>query len=173
MRPRRRGSFTWQIWVTVLGGLIFSAAVMFAFEASAGGLDGESEDFGGPELHAVARIALGLYRAVSNFTATGGFSPSTPAGHAFNCVFSFCVLLLQAAYTANLAAYFTRSVAPVQLITSMQSFAQVNAPVCVPNDSFIASLLQAHFPGTTYVNFPQGRVRSAAQHSLSHAPWGS
>ena len=46
------------------------------------------------------------------------FTPTSLAGRVYFTWFSFVVLLLQAAYTANLAAFFTRSQTPVQAITS-------------------------------------------------------
>ena len=86
------------------------------------------------------------------------FTPTSLAGRVYFTWFSFVVLLLQAAYTATLAAFFTRSQTPVQAITSMASFAQNKVPACVPNDAFVMGLLQEHFPGTSYVTVPQGDV---------------
>lgn len=40
---------------------------------------------------------------MSTFAGVGSFSPVTPSGQTFSIFFSFAMLLIQSAYTANLA----------------------------------------------------------------------
>lgn len=98
--------------------------------------------------HAPTRLP---HRALSNFTCVGSFNPVTPAGQTYGVAFSFAMLLIQSAYTANLAAYFTRSQQPTQLITSVLSFAQTRQALCVPRDAGLMALVQNNFPGTVLV----------------------
>ena len=100
------------------------------------------------------RIARGCYKAFLNFSSVGGFSPNTPAGQVFNIPFSFAMLLLQAAYTANLAAYFTRTQSANSPISDMTSFGGKQLPACVLDDPTVLDFLRSAFPLTTFVVLP-------------------
>lgn len=147
------------IWGVTMATLVFSTAVMYVLE---GGWN--EEDFGPLNDMLLYRLGRGLFKCMSTFAGVSSFSPVTPAGQTFSVFFSFSMLLIQSAYTANLAgarrlhsrrgaprslatalatthspsrltiatappapaAFFTRTVQPVTLITDITSFAQTN-----------------------------------------------
>ncbi len=141
--------FSYQIWITVFFSLIFSAMVMFLFEGEDTG-----EDYGSASLPLPLRLARGCYKAFLNFSSVGGFSPTTPAGQMFNITFSFAMLLLQAAYTANLAAYFTQTQQIQSAVDEMSDFGGNQLSACITNDPFVLQLLQSAFPLTQFVVLP-------------------
>lgn len=61
------------------------------------------EDFGPVDDLRIYRLGRGLFRSMNTFAGVGSFSPVTPAGQTFSVFFSFAMLLIQSAYTANLA----------------------------------------------------------------------
>lgn len=69
----------------------------------------------------------------------------------FNITFSFAMLLLQAAYTANLAAFFTRTQSSASPITNMGNFGGKQLSACVLNDGFVIDMLRSAFPLTKLV----------------------
>ena len=146
--------FTWQVWCVVLAALIFGGIAMFFFEAG----EDMSEDYGEAGVFWPLRIVRGCYRAFCNFTCVGGFSPNTAAGQAFNVTFSMSMLLLQAAYTANLAAYFTRTEPPSSPIATMADFGGMQLPACVLNDPYVYTLLRSAFPLTQFVQLNSSLV---------------
>jgi hypothetical protein len=141
--------FSWQIWVTVLFSLLFGSVAMFYFEG-----DDKLMDFGSPSLPLALRLCRGWYKAFLNFTSVGGFEATTPAGQVFNVAFSFSMLLLQAAYTANLAAYFTKTQPPVSAVNAMSDFSGRQLPACITNDPYVYDLLRSAFPLTQFVVLP-------------------
>ena len=146
--------FTWQVWLTVLSALIFGGLAMFFFEAG----EDMSDDYGDSGVFWPLRIVRGCYRAFCNFTCVGGFNPNTAAGQAFNVTFSMSMLLLQAAYTANLAAYFTRTEPPSSPIATMVDFGGMQLPACVLNDPYVYTLLRSAFPLTQFVRLNSSLV---------------
>lgn len=87
------------MWAVVASLLAFSAAAMLFFESHAQ----NHQDFGPEYLHWTRRLGRGFYKCMVSYTMTGAFEPMTPAGRFYAVVFSFVVLLVQSAYTANLA----------------------------------------------------------------------
>ena len=146
--------FTWQVWCVVLAALIFGGIAMFFFESG----EDMSDDYGDSGVFWPLRIVRGCYRAFCNFTCVGGFNPNTAAGQAFNVTFSMSMLLLQAAYTANLAAYFTRTEPPSSPIASMVDFGGMQLPACVLNDPYVYTLLRSAFPLTQFVQLNSSLV---------------
>lgn len=138
--------FSWTIWLTIVLALLGSACVMFVFEA-----DDTTEDFGDSDLGMGLRISQGFYRAFINFTASGSFSPTTPAGQAFNAAFTFSMMLFQATYTANLAAYFTRTETTGVSVSDITQFVNLNVPACISDDPYVKQLIVSAFPQTKLV----------------------
>ena len=134
------------IWVVMACTMLGATLVMYAFESRV-----NLDDFGPPAHNLVVKLGRGLNRALLNLCCVGGFNPVTAAGQTFGVAFSFCMLLLQSAYTANLAAYFTRYTNSSPLITSMGSFAQTGKAVCVTASSLNQGLVASNFPSTTVV----------------------
>ena len=93
--------FEWRIWITVVCSLLFGAMAMFCFEGG-----DSSEDYGDMELALFLRVCRGWYKAFLNFSAIGGFNPTTPAGQMFNIPFSFgaCVRRGHALHTRGATA---------------------------------------------------------------------
>lgn len=91
--------FDRQVWAVVAALLSFSSMAMLFFEGHAQ----NHGDFGPEYLHWTRRLGRGFYKCMMSYTMTGSFEPMTPAGRFYSVVFSFVVLLVQSAYTANLA----------------------------------------------------------------------
>lgn len=138
-----------ELWALSFGALVTAGLVMYLLEGSE-----NEDDFLGLGDSVPLRMVQAAIQGVNSFSGAGGFTPITWAGKAFNAMFSFSMVLLQAAYTANLAAYFTRPPTPVQQISSFQSFAQLRLPVCIQKDAILTGLLSTHYPGTDYVYVP-------------------
>merc|ERR1712079_13812 len=67
-----------------------------------------------------------LFQSVSHFMNGGAsYDPSNTAGKIFSSFFSFTMLLLTSAYTANLATYLIHSAQEVQRVTSIESFTKL------------------------------------------------
>ena len=120
--------------------MFFASMCMYYFEGAE-----RFDDYGAHDLHLVLRISRGAYKAFLNFACVGGFTPNTPASQTFNISFAFSMLLLQATYTANLAAYFTQQRQPSSPIVEVSSFASQQLTACVADtDAF--TLLKSNFP---------------------------
>ncbi len=152
------------IWAMLAGLLIFSAMLMYAFERAAHSHD----DFGPEYIHWSDRVGRGLYRATSNWTAIGAFTPVTPAGRVYGMTFAFVMLLMQSAYTANLAAFFTRQAVPTQRVASVDAFATLGLPACVHEDPLHHGWLAANYANTarTTVNGTAADVLQAVSSGL-------
>jgi hypothetical protein len=149
------------IWALLAALLLFSSLLMYAFERVAHSHD----DFGPEYIHWTDRVGRGLYRATSNWAAVGGFSPVTPAGRVYTMTFAFVMLLMQSAYTANLAAFFTRQAVPAQRVASVDAFATLGVPACVHADPLHHGWLEANYASTqrTAVNGSASDVLEAVR----------
>ena len=143
------------VWAMLAAIILLSGSCMYVFERKAHSYD----DFGPEYQHWTDRWARGVYRATSNWTAVGSFTPVTPAGRVYSMTFAFVMLLMQSAYTANLAAFFTRQAVPSQRVSSLDAFATLGVPVCV--DASDASF--SNWLSTTYAVTKQQPVPNAAQ----------
>jgi hypothetical protein len=132
------------IWALLGTLLVFSSLLMYGFERAAHSHD----DFGPEYIHWTDRLGRGLYRATSNWTAVGGFTPVTPAGRVYTMTFAFVMLLMQSAYTANLAAFFTRQAVPTQRVSSIDAFATLGTPACVLSDPLHLGWLASNYANT-------------------------
>jgi len=79
----------------------------------------------------VEGAAVSAYMALSMFCSTGGPAPVTSAGRMLMLSMGFSTVILQGAYTANLASYLTISATPVQRINNMQDLAKNTEKLCV------------------------------------------
>jgi hypothetical protein len=144
--------FSFEIWLLVAFSLVFGALVMYVFEGNE-----RYEDYGAHDLALPLRLCRGCYKAFCNFACIGGFTPNTPASQTFNVAFSFSMLLLQATYTANLAAYFASGTKTSgAAVTDLSSFAAAGLSACVGNDPHTLALLRAAYPATRFVALPSG-----------------
>lgn len=98
----------------------------------------EGDSLGTGRLERGWRVA---YQTFGSFTGGTQYEPTTVSGTMLASVFSFTVLLLVSAYTANLAAFLTVESVPVQAITSVESFRKLNKVVCAGGSSrdFVAN----------------------------------
>ena len=138
------------IWLLLGALLLLSGLLMYTFERS----EHSHDDFGPEYYHWTDRLARGVYRATSNWTAVGSFTPVTPAGRLYNMTFAFVMLLMQSAYTANLAAFFTRQAVPVQLVSSIDAFTTYAQPACVDADPLHAGWLASNYANTLRTPVP-------------------
>lgn len=174
--PRRADPFDRQVWAIVATLLSFSAVAMLFFEYTAQ----NHGDFGPEYLHWTRRLGRGFYKVMMTYTMTGTFEPMTPAGRFYSVVFSFVVLLVQSAYTANLAAFFTRVNLTTQLVgsidtimarsaalphcTALECDAGTLTPVCVcggPSPEFLDSR-----PASAVVQLPGVRASRHRERGL-------
>jgi hypothetical protein len=138
--------FDQKIWVILAALVIFSGGLMFNFERYADSTD----DFGPDFIHWSDRVGRGFYKACSNWTAVGSFSPVTPAGRVYSMSFAFVMLLMQSAYTANLAAFFVHVSPPAPKVASLAGFVALRAPACVAAaDPVHAAWLASNHPELT------------------------
>ena len=139
------------VWAMLAAIIILSGTCMYMFERKAHSYD----DFGPEYVHWTDRWARGVYRAASNWTAVGSFTPVTPAGRVYSMTFAFVMLLMQSAYTANLAAFFTRQAVPSQRVSSLDAFATLNLPVCVDaSDTAFSDWLSTNYAVTVQQPLP-------------------
>ena len=79
----------------------------------------------------------------------GGFQePRSRLSAVYQVILGFILMIVVAAYTANLAAFMTVSSLPSLGIASLEELILANEPACVPShtvsDSATHSLTQAH-----------------------------
>ena len=146
------------IWVVIVVSLIATSVIMFSFEGHV-----DNDDFGLVEYNLFVKLARGVNRSFSNFTCIGSFSPSTPAGQTYGVAFSFAMLLIQSAYTANLAAFFSKGSSPITLVTDAASFSVIGQAACMYGDPLGTELMLNNFPGVSLV------ILNASTHSLMEA----
>ncbi len=137
--------FEASIWSMLAALLIFSGGAMYHFERHA-----ETHDDYGPEyIHWSDRLGRGISKACSNWTAVGSFTPTTPAGRVYAICFAFVILLMQSAYTANLAAFFTYVPSPVPRVANLTQLTWMGQPACVlASDPAHAGWLSMYYPNT-------------------------
>ena len=139
------------VWGMLAAIILLSGTCMYMFERKAHSYD----DFGPEYVHWTDRWARGMYRATSNWTAVGSFTPVTPAGRVYSMTFAFVMLLMQSAYTANLAAFFTRQAVPYQAVSSLDAFSTLNASVCVDaSDQSFSDWLSSNYAVTAQQMIP-------------------
>ena len=147
------------VWAMLAAIIILSGSCMYLFERKAHSYD----DFGPEYMHWTDRVMRGVYRATSNWTAVGSFTPVTPAGRVYSMTFAFVMLLMQSAYTANLAAFFTRQAVPLQRVSSLDAFATLGLPVCLDaSDASFANWLSTNYAVTTQQPYPNAAQLVAA-----------
>jgi hypothetical protein len=139
------------IWTMLAALILFSGALMYNYERF-----GESTDDFGPDfIHWSDRVGRGFYKACSNWTAVGGFAPVTPAGRVYGLSFAFVMLLMQSAYTANLAAFFVHVTPPAPRVATLAGFVALKAPACVAGaDPVHAAWLASNHPELTQQLIP-------------------
>ena len=139
------------IWGILGGVLVFSDSLMYTYEHS-----GHShEDFGPEYIHWSDRLGRGIYKATSNWTAVGSFVPTTPAGRVYAMTFAFVMLLMQSAYTANLAAFFTFTPPPTAKLVSIDKLIASGATACVEGgDPVHAGWMASNYPNIPLVITP-------------------
>jgi len=84
----------------MLGIMIYTS---FIYEMIEGGQDGE--DFPSHHRNFVKDMRHSLWLSCAGFTGAGEFNPSTSFGRLFKLSYTFMILLLTSAYTANLASF--------------------------------------------------------------------
>ncbi|KAG2451075.1 hypothetical protein HYH02_004343 [Chlamydomonas schloesseri] len=107
---------------------------------------------------AVGRVAVSVYRSFNAFVQYDAVHASTLAGRLYLMVFAFVSLLLVSAYTANLAAFFTRQGQPVQAITSINDFYKLNKAACIRNSSQAIAFMAKRYPGIRTVVVDSGQA---------------
>jgi len=139
------------IWAILGGVLVFSGGLMYSYER-----DSHSHDDYGPEyIHWSDRFGRGVYKATSNWTAVGSFIPTTPAGRLYSMTFAFVMLLMQSAYTANLAAFFTFTPPPTAKLSSIDKLIASGAPACVAGgDPVHAGWMASNYPEIVRIPTP-------------------
>ena len=143
--------FESSIWAILGGVLVFSGALMYGLESSAH----SHEDFGPEYIHWSDRLGRGIYKATSNWTAVGSFIPNTPAGRLYSMTFAFVMLLMQSAYTANLAAFFTFTPPPTPKLSSVDKLIASGAPACVAGgDPVHAGWMASNYPEIVQIPVP-------------------
>ncbi|KAG2438579.1 hypothetical protein HXX76_005129 [Chlamydomonas incerta] len=95
----------------------------------------------------VWHFLTGVYRAFTSFFAFDVMHAHTVAGRLYIMVFAFVSLLLVSAYTANLAAFFTRQGQPVQVIGGINDFIKQNKPACIRNSTPAITFMARKYPG--------------------------
>lgn len=112
------------MWVTVLGIMGGTAAVYLLFEQQA------SDDFpeGTPR---IVWLFEAVWQSAVGFTGGGGFSPTTREGKVVLLAWSFTVLILVSAYTANLASNLVSQAKPGTDYTSYTDAVERGAIFCV------------------------------------------
>ena len=137
--------FEKSIWALLMTIIIVSGVAIFTFERE----HLNHDDLGPEYIHWSDRVGRGIYKATSNWTAVGSFMPLTPPGRFYSMVFAFVMLLMQSAYTANLAAFFTAVAPPVPRMSGLEAFAPAGLAACVGNAEPVhAAWLAVNFPTT-------------------------
>mmetsp|Transcript_11323 Transcript_11323/g.26351 ORF Transcript_11323/g.26351 Transcript_11323/m.26351 type:complete len:419 (-) Transcript_11323:234-1490(-) len=114
--------FSTDLWVTMLCAVVVSAAAYHVLE----GRDNEDDLGDGGKVNKVGRA---LHHSFAAFTGAGGFTPQTVWGRFLTLSWTFLVLLVVSAYTANLAAFLTITSQSKELVDSMEAAEQQSIPL--------------------------------------------
>ncbi|GBF99964.1 hypothetical protein Rsub_12657 [Raphidocelis subcapitata] len=162
--------FTWQVWLTIIGLWLVSAAAILVFE--------NGEEYGafgdratrrrlmrgasfsgtlGPRGPKGYKKGLGSHTWANKlgyvgfstwlaFTSGHFITPVSAAGRIYTMVLCFVFLALVSAYTANLATIFTTAALPVQAISNINDAVAQGARVCIKDSKTHIRFMQTVFP---------------------------
>eukprot|EP00404_Azadinium_spinosum_P030932 CAMPEP_0180575102 /NCGR_PEP_ID=MMETSP1037_2-20121125/10705_1 /TAXON_ID=632150 /ORGANISM="Azadinium spinosum, Strain 3D9" /LENGTH=240 /DNA_ID=CAMNT_0022592727 /DNA_START=53 /DNA_END=772 /DNA_ORIENTATION=- len=88
-----------------------------------------------------------------SFTGGGGFAPTTPQGKFLVTCWTFAVLLLTSAYTANLASLLVVEGRQVSSIKDMADAVRRSVPICVPQGSAAENIVRKRYPTAILQDF--------------------
>jgi Ligand-gated ion channel len=130
--------FSSGVWYLLAASTITFASFMFLFERRSEGFAEGSHSNGEVAGHA-------LFKSFTALAVFVPFEPETAGGRIAAGVHSFSLLLIVASYTANLAASYTTTDSPIQLIHSVSDFGPL-LPACVRASSTLATFLNTTYP---------------------------
>ncbi|KAG2484253.1 hypothetical protein HYH03_016898 [Edaphochlamys debaryana] len=144
--------FDSSVWACIVVAVAFSAVVTCLLEART-----NSEDFPPPPAGSdwgrepvgpfAWHMSTALYRSVLSFVAYDVFRAQSGAGRLYVMVFSFVSMLLVSAYTANLAAFFTKQQGlPHQQISTINDFQTLRTQACLRNSGQAIDFMERKYP---------------------------
>ena len=135
--------FDWKVWIVLFGSLLVIGATMYVFEAST-----NDDNFGEAETTSkFKQFYHGLYFAIAGFvTKTEEFGPKTMSGRLLGNLNAFALMIAASLYIAQLAAVLSNPPTALQTISSINSFAEANVPVCVPNRTVNLDFMSTFYP---------------------------
>ena len=174
VRPLVQKLWTWtlvfdrDVWLVMAGGLVFVGIAMWWLEG-----EWNEENFGEEDAEAkegeekfttkgltkgekmLRGLGHGLYFSFAGFASkTEEFAPKTAAGRVLGIFQAFSVYLIVCFFTAQLAAILIAGEPSVQPITSISSFASLNAAACILDKSEYTSFMAENYPGIKTLLIP-------------------
>eukprot|EP00931_Biecheleriopsis_adriatica_P032931 TRINITY_DN19156_c0_g2_i1.p1 TRINITY_DN19156_c0_g2~~TRINITY_DN19156_c0_g2_i1.p1 ORF type:complete len:484 (-),score=82.60 TRINITY_DN19156_c0_g2_i1:21-1436(-) len=138
-----------EFWYTLVFMFAATAVIYVLLEGGSDDLKDEEPCFGFRSLQA-------FWLSVGSFTGASGFSPSTNAGKVFVLCWTFCILLVASAYTANLATLLIVNSHSVSEVSNIAEAVAKKMPVCMVMKSGTASIVRELYPLAAFVDMPSG-----------------
>jgi hypothetical protein len=133
--------FTRNLWITIGCSVSASAIIMLYFEH-----DAESEDFPIQSESLGRKAGRSLFFSSMLATTVESYHPRTNEGRMYTAVTAFVFFVIMSSYTAQLTAILANKQVPFQAITSIASFADTGAPVCVRQNAAQQQFLATFYP---------------------------
>mmetsp|Transcript_62779 Transcript_62779/g.173998 ORF Transcript_62779/g.173998 Transcript_62779/m.173998 type:complete len:572 (+) Transcript_62779:44-1759(+) len=144
------------LWLSILISFVVTGVCYYMIEGGQGDFE-QSNFFRSVDedsdqvslLHHLDAIYHSIMLTMLSFTGGNGFKPLGQIGKIFIFSWTFCVLLLVAGYTANLASFLTQSIPDVLPITSLEDAIQRHQPICVYPGGAYDKFMRERYPTLT------------------------
>lgn len=120
--------FHWSLWITLVAACFFAGIVFLLLERGHNEFDMDLE-----QASFIQAMIHSVWLSCVMLTGAGAFCPRTIQGKVFTFFWSFLVLLLVAAYTANLASYMVVKNTPTSEIQSLDDARRLGIRLCIPD----------------------------------------
>lgn len=135
--------FNENVWLCIVGVVVATGFLFWFLEG-----DRNEEDFGpqDPCCHP-GKAAQAVTKTILQLTGGGGFSPATWPGKILLMSWSWCVVLLLSAYTANLASFLVAKAEKPPDFTSLQQAVRKEKTICTTSSGWRLAWMKEAFPG--------------------------
>jgi len=139
--------FKMDVWLAILALFIFTGMLYMWLEPNAEELSGMTP---------IQAYSQSVFLGVGSFTGGAGYTPYSPAGRLFIIGWTFTILLLTSAYTANLAGLLIVEGKQGAVVKSLSEAVHRGLKVCVPEGTIYEKILRGRQSGVRAVPIQRG-----------------
>jgi hypothetical protein len=137
--------FTLSVWLAIVGFITLTGLVYWLLEY----LDVNTD-----EGHEIASPLCNIYLAATAFTGHFSFAPNTHPSRILAFSWTFWVLIVVAAYTANLASFMVTPNVTFYRVSTFEDAIRTNAAICVQGGALPELLIRKKYPELRLVPQP-------------------